>query len=243
MGLSLITPPAVEPVSLDDAKAFLRVLIDDDDELISCMITAARQYCEQYTQTQFITATWKQTFDIFPIYSGLQFPFPFFQQLPESAVYQAGNYGYLQTPNYGVLSPPDFTKLTLPNWGMVSFPQPPLQDVLSIGYLDQNGEEQTVNPDTYVVITDNMPGYVKPVVNGGTTTGWPAVQPNTSDAVQVTFTTGYGDSGSAVPGPIKMAIKLMVGQWYENRVPTESAKAVEEAVHRLLNQYCFQGFF
>jgi len=243
MGLTCITPPAAEPVVLADMKSFLRVLIDDDDDLITSMIVAARMYCEAYTDLQFITSTWKQTFDIFPIYSGLQFPFPFFQQLPESAVYQAGNYGYLQTPNYGVLSPPDFTKLTLPNWGLVSMPKPPMQDVISVEYLDQNGHLQTVDPSTYTVITDNFPGFMKPIVNGADTVGWPAVQPNTSDAVRVTFSNGYGDDGSAVPGPICMAIKLMVGQWYENRAPTESGKAVEQAVHNLLKPYQFRGFF
>jgi hypothetical protein len=239
MGLKLITPPSSEPVSLDTAKSFLRVLITDDDDLISSMITAARMYCEKYTNLEFMGAQWRQTFDIFPIYSGLQFPFPFFQQLPESAVYQAGNYGYLQTPNYGVLSPPDFTKLTLPNWGMIGMPKPPLQSIDSIEYLDQNGNLQTLDPDNYVVVEDNFPGYVKPVVNGSNTVGWPAVQPNTSDAVRVTFTSGF----ARVPGPICIAILLMVGQWYESRQPSESGAAVEQAVHHLLDRYAFEGFF
>jgi uncharacterized phiE125 gp8 family phage protein len=66
MGLQIVTPPAVEPVSLAEAKAHLRVDTTDDDSLIKSLIIAARAYCENYTGRQFITATLKLTLDGFP---------------------------------------------------------------------------------------------------------------------------------------------------------------------------------
>ncbi len=41
--------PIVEPITLDDAKLFLRVTLPDEDALITRLITAARVFCEQRT--------------------------------------------------------------------------------------------------------------------------------------------------------------------------------------------------
>ncbi len=67
MAIRLITPPAVEPITLVEAKSHLRVDHSDDDILISAMISAARTYCEQWTARAFITQTWELVLDDFPI--------------------------------------------------------------------------------------------------------------------------------------------------------------------------------
>ncbi len=66
MPLQLVTPPAVEPVSLIEAKLHLRVDFDEDDTLIAALISAARQAAETLTGRQFITARWKLVLDCFP---------------------------------------------------------------------------------------------------------------------------------------------------------------------------------
>ena len=42
------SPPAIYPISLEEAKAHLRVLSTDEDSYISSLIPAATRYCEQY---------------------------------------------------------------------------------------------------------------------------------------------------------------------------------------------------
>lgn len=54
-----IIQPAVEPIMLSEAKAHLRLTHDDEDLLISSMISAARVACEDRLQRTLITSTWR----------------------------------------------------------------------------------------------------------------------------------------------------------------------------------------
>lgn len=53
-----LTPPEVEPVSLAEAKAHLRVDGDDENALISGCIATARQTFEQETRRSFLSQQW-----------------------------------------------------------------------------------------------------------------------------------------------------------------------------------------
>jgi uncharacterized phiE125 gp8 family phage protein len=64
--LTRAAQPVVEPVSLADAKTHLRVDTESDDDHIVALITAAREWCENYTQRTFIHTQWTMTFDTFP---------------------------------------------------------------------------------------------------------------------------------------------------------------------------------
>lgn len=64
--LKLVTPPAVEPVSLLEAKRQARIDGDDDDAFVAALIVAARQWAESYTGRAFITQTWQLWLDDAP---------------------------------------------------------------------------------------------------------------------------------------------------------------------------------
>ena len=66
MSLSLNTPPAAEPVTLDDAKAHLKVDTTDDDALITSLISAARARAEWHTGRAFVTQSWTLWLDGWP---------------------------------------------------------------------------------------------------------------------------------------------------------------------------------
>ena len=53
----ITTEPAVEPITLDEAKLNLRVDCDADNDLITALIVAARRWCEQYENRAYITQT------------------------------------------------------------------------------------------------------------------------------------------------------------------------------------------
>ncbi len=75
MNLRLAERPTWEPVSLVEAKEWLRVDIDDDDDLIASLITAAREYAETFTARCIAQATWELSLDRFPC-GGMILPMP-----------------------------------------------------------------------------------------------------------------------------------------------------------------------
>lgn len=63
MSITVITPPAAEPVALADMKARLRVEHADEDDAISALIAAARDRVERLAGRALITRTVAETRD------------------------------------------------------------------------------------------------------------------------------------------------------------------------------------
>ena len=66
MSSILLTPPAAEPLALDEARAFLRLDTHDDDEIVVALIAAARLHIETQTRRALITQGWRLTLDAWP---------------------------------------------------------------------------------------------------------------------------------------------------------------------------------
>ena len=183
MGLKLITPPAAEPVTLQEAKEHLRITGSDEDALLTTFIEVAREYCEEYQNKAYITQTWDLSLDEFP-----------------------------ESP--------------------YSLPKPPLQSISSIKYYDQDGTEQEFNATDYLVDTASVKGRIS-LAYGKT---WPSVTLQPINGVVIQFVAGYGDATTDVPERIRNAIKVLIGQIYENREATDIKEHLEVpfAVHALL---------
>jgi len=69
-GLKLKTPGVLQPISLAEAKAHMRIdpaLEDTEmDVMIDALIKAAREYCESYQNRSYITQTWQLVLDCWP---------------------------------------------------------------------------------------------------------------------------------------------------------------------------------
>lgn len=100
MSLTIVTPPAEEPVSLTEAKNHLRVDLSDDDSLISALIVAAREHAEAITRRAFITQTLKLSLDAFPANNGpIYVPMPPLQSVNSLKYFDTD--GVEQTLNEG----------------------------------------------------------------------------------------------------------------------------------------------
>jgi uncharacterized phiE125 gp8 family phage protein len=58
-----VTPPLSEPFTLAEAKLYLRVDGNEEDALITDLITAAREAAEEYLRRSLMTQSWKLSFD------------------------------------------------------------------------------------------------------------------------------------------------------------------------------------
>jgi uncharacterized phiE125 gp8 family phage protein len=74
MAAILIEPPASEPLSLVEAKNYLRVQHEADDALIAAMISAARIQVESRTRRAPITQTWRIVLDRWPSSAAIASP-------------------------------------------------------------------------------------------------------------------------------------------------------------------------
>jgi uncharacterized phiE125 gp8 family phage protein len=92
--LVLKTGPAVEPVSLPIVKKWLIVESNDDDELLTTLITEARETVEGWLERALVTQTWTLWLDALPFEIELRKP-PI--QTVNSIKYIDVNDGSLQT--------------------------------------------------------------------------------------------------------------------------------------------------
>lgn len=66
MGIRVITPSTIEPITLAELKAQVRYDSSDEDALLQGAIAAARAKAENYTGTVIMRRTLEQTLDEFP---------------------------------------------------------------------------------------------------------------------------------------------------------------------------------
>ncbi len=66
MQVMCLVPPASEPVSLAEAKAWLRLDTSDEDDIVTALISSARAAIEVHTSRLFVTQTWRLTLDDWP---------------------------------------------------------------------------------------------------------------------------------------------------------------------------------
>jgi hypothetical protein len=211
-----ITDAATEPLTLDDAKNFCRVTIDDDDDLVSSFITAARYECERIANRSFINTTWQLTLDYFPPYSAR-----YSSLLPPAIV------GGWSDRNYWL----NLSEVA------IQLPMPPLIEITELTYVDTNGVLQTLDtdPDAELVqISAGTPGMLTPWFGKI----FPITQASIS-AVNITYVAGYGPDASYVPQVVIAAMRFLVAFYYENRAETAM---YPEVINSLLDSVYWGGY-
>jgi hypothetical protein len=215
--LTRLVDAASEPLSLADAKNFLRVEVDADDDLISSLISAARIDCETEVNRSFITTTWQLELDYFPANSGMI-----------SNILPALAFGT------GVMGSRSLW-LNMES-GSIRLPMPPLISVTSVNYINAFGVNSTLDltPGNIVSISGDTPGQIAPLLGQI----FPLCKPQLS-AVKIEYTAGYGPDATYVPPTVVTAIRFLTAHYYEHR--TDDVP-IPRVVSRLLNTVAWGNY-
>jgi hypothetical protein len=217
----------VEPITLYQAKlqCGFGPMQDTDraaEEILGAQlrpfIVAARAIAENYMDRAIFNQTWIRTLDHFPIWWSMN-----------STV----NPSYRKDwPYYS-----DYL-----NAVTIDVPRPKTNSVVSITYVDQNNNVQTVDPCQYQVDLTSEPARITPV--DGIT--WPSGMTYKPGSVVITYVAGsYGDGVlvDTCPQDLKAAIKLLLARLYQLGSPEPlDLKLISPAAGALLDFYSNYNF-
>lgn len=112
----------------------------------------------------------------------------------------------------------------------------PIGEVISITYVDADGNTQTVSSADYQVSYAQSLGTRKGIISLVSGAVWPTTDSDNVAAVTVTFRAGFGANGSPetaeVPEDIKQGILLLIGELYKQRSESVIGPGVAPAVVR-----------
>jgi len=212
----LITPPAIEPVTLIECKVFMRLEtepddddhVNSDDEYITSLIKSAREYCEEETGRAMINQTWAIRLDGWPVTS-------------------ASGDGWWDGVKLGSIL--QETPRALP------IDHIPLSSIDHVKTFHDIDGEQVMPETDYHVDTFNSPGKIK--LKSGKS--WPVVN---EEGIEIQYVVGYGSTTDKVPFPLKQAVMQLVLHWYENReavrtTGSEGTSKVPIHIESILRKY------
>jgi len=208
-GNRLQTAPEVEPVTLTELKTHLRVSNDDEDAYLAQILLDAVQEIEDATGLALITQTWKLTLDRWPMS----------QEQWWDGVVEA----HVDVIYSGA------------RWATVTLPRYPLQSVDTVTVYDEGGSSTVVTiANVFDIDTSFLRGRM--TLKQGAT--WP-VALRSNAAIEIDYTSGYGAAPTAVPAPLKRAVRQMAAYMYQHRGdgcdPKDAYKA--SGADTILNRY------
>lgn len=180
MYLELTTAPDSEPISLAEAKAHLHVDDAAEDDLITRLIVAARNWAEEATGRQLIEADWTLWLDAFPV-EGIVLPRPPLSAVTKvSYVATSGVLTVLAAANYQVSEGAE-PGIIWPAYGKTWPATRPQRQAVKIEYTAGYGETAADVPATIrqamFLLIGHYYKYREPVVEGHIVTSVPlAVQ-------------------------------------------------------------------
>ena len=123
----------------------------------------------------------------------------------------------------------DFPDETDDDPGTIEIWKWPISSITSVKYTDSDGNTQEVDSSNYDSDISSRVARIYPV----SSYSWPDVK-DTVNAVQIRFVTGFA-SPQTVPGDLLLAMKLIIGDWYDNR--EDRGRRYERISEKLMYKY------
>lgn len=184
-----VTAPVLEPVTLTEAKSFLRVDTTADDAYITDLITASREAIEKALRRTLLTTTLKLTKPYFPS-GGFQ------SQNTDTGFFSSFNSVYEAEAQYYDIDP---SEIYLP-FGFV-------QSVSSVKYTDDAGNELTLPSSVYFLNNDER-------LSLSDGQGW--IGNGNIAFVEIEYIAGWS-AVAELPKVIKNAVLVLMANMYNSR--------------------------
>ena len=245
MRLKLKTAPAVEPVTLTEAKNQLRVDGAEDNALITALIKTARILIEKDARRALITQIWQMYLD--KADPEIEIPKPPLQSVESIKLISAVEDIVDQDSNAGqpILSVASTTGFAVDDTVVINRDgareeekiilsiQEGISLTMTVNLTNPHTEVQADRVEKYILVekskynvdlSQDSPGRVKLRSEGS----WPAHRNFASFIVE--FKAGYGDASTDIPEPLKEAILQLVCHLYENRESEEIPKGIKTKI-------------
>jgi hypothetical protein len=223
--LSVVTPPPVKPITLQDCYGQLRLdpsgspPTHPDDAMLNRLISAATDYAEQATRRALVKQDVKLTYKRFP---NDRYHF----RAQETLWSEPGDYD--MRPRHITLLRPNL--LSVPSDGTL------------VQYYDQQNVLQKLDPTTYLLHVDTEPATIELLMGFF----WPITYLR-EDAVVLNYTAGYAPVGSPpdyranIPDGIKQGMLLHVQRQYDV-MPVDRYKQMSDAIDDLIAPFKAHSF-
>jgi len=201
--------PTIEPVSLAEVKASLRITNTAEDALLNQYIEDARIFAEKYTSRRLNTQT------VLAYYDNLS------------------NNGMADAWWSGTITGP-LTILNRVEEAVLEFA--PVQSISEVKVYDFSNNETVIASSSYYLdnFDEDMRGKMVVNENNSIPLG---TGTRTQNGVSIEYIAGYGDNASDVPSALRRAIILIVGHMYANRGDCDEQCAKECGAMPMLEQY------
>ena len=178
-----LTGPAVEPIPLAEMKGYLRLDGDDEDAIVSSLVTAARLAIERAARIALVAQSWRY-----------------------------------EIPGW-------------PDRGIVPLPLSPILSLDAVRILSASAEPITLASG--LVRLDDVADPARLVLDAS------VARPAGDDIrLSVDLTAGFGATATAVPEPLRLAIRRLVAGWFEARGDTRpSGSGLPPEIAALLAPY------
>jgi uncharacterized phiE125 gp8 family phage protein len=126
--------------------------------------------------------------------------------------------------------------------GAIELAHAPLQTVVSIKYVDTDGNLQTLSTSTYQVKAPSGPQCDRGWIELAYGMTWPAIRYE-SGAVRIQYTAGYGDAPGSVPELVRSALYLLVTDFFCSRCAADGKPAPKKPIgmEDLLSAYVLRS--
>ncbi len=211
-GHKIITPPEIEPITVEALDAHLRgdgEIAENEAEFLNHIITASRQFIETETGRALIEQTHSVSLSHWPQKGDL-----WWDGIRELAISEI--HGIQQS---------------------IVLPYSPLISIDSVKFYSRDNVETVYEPANYMADTFSTPGQLVLNENARIPTNL-----RRTNAVIVEYKVGYGDTAVSVPGALRQALLLLATHWYENREYVKIQSDLVQAptpihLQRIINQY------